>query len=81
MRSQRRACDGVAKRHGRRADRGNNGCRVGESILETGTSQNLSRGSDSLNVHVIISAAAIDVAKKTLANQKKHKQRQRRLSI
>jgi len=38
----------VAERHGRRADRGNNGCRVGESILETGTSQNLSRGSDSL---------------------------------
>ncbi|RLA54195.1 MAG: hypothetical protein DRR42_02650, partial [Gammaproteobacteria bacterium] len=26
--------------------RGNNGCRVGESILVTGMSQNLSRGSD-----------------------------------
>ncbi|WP_419635988.1 hypothetical protein, partial [Thiolapillus sp.] len=28
--------------------RGNNGCRVGESILETWMSQNLSRGSDTL---------------------------------
>ncbi|MEW8014437.1 MAG: hypothetical protein AB2807_06540, partial [Candidatus Sedimenticola endophacoides] len=28
--------------------RGSNGCRVGESILGTGMSQNLSRGSDTL---------------------------------
>ncbi|MFC1339549.1 MAG: malate dehydrogenase, partial [gamma proteobacterium symbiont of Phacoides pectinatus] len=30
--------------------RGSNGCRVGESILGTGMSQNLSRGSDTLGI-------------------------------
>ncbi|MEW8015481.1 MAG: hypothetical protein AB2807_12085, partial [Candidatus Sedimenticola endophacoides] len=33
--------------------RGSNGCRVGESILGTGMSQNLSRGSDTLALFVI----------------------------
>ncbi len=40
-----RGCGAAARTQG---GRGHNGCRVGESILVTGTSQNLSRGSDTL---------------------------------
>ena len=48
LRSQRRAkrwCGEAARTQG---GRGIKGCRVGESILGTGMSQNLSRGSDTL---------------------------------
>ncbi|MFC1339611.1 MAG: GNAT family N-acetyltransferase, partial [gamma proteobacterium symbiont of Phacoides pectinatus] len=36
--------------------RGSNGCRVGESILGTGMSQNLSRGSDTLVLNAQLQA-------------------------
>ncbi len=48
LRSQHRAKQGCGVAARTQGGRGTHGCRVGESILGTGMSQNLSRGSDTL---------------------------------